>query len=192
LAVGEKLKENIQITLIALGVIWAVFGLDILISQSLTTMKLYRFLGIIPWEVGRLWRILTAPFIHASLGHILSNSIPLVILLFMALTFSRRLTARALVAIVILGGLVVWFLGRTGVHGGASGVIFGLIGFLLGVGVFRMSWRSLLVALVVLVFYGGAIISAVIPRPGISWMGHLGGFGAGVFVAWLTRSGDRN
>ncbi len=188
----EKLSENIQISLIALGVIWAVFGLDALISQSLTSMKLYRFFGIVPWDVGRLWRILTAPFIHASLGHILSNSLPLVILLFVSLSFSRRLTARALVAIVVLGGLVVWVLGKSGIHGGASGVIFGLIGFLIGAGLFRRSWRSMLVALVVLVLYGGAILTAVIPRPGISWMGHLGGFAAGLLVARFTRSGARN
>jgi len=177
--------ENAKLALLALAVIWAVFLADWMFS-----LNLFQDAGIKPRRLVGLWGIPFAPFLHAGWWHILSNSLPLVVLLFVSLTFSRRLTLRALVAIIVLGGFFVWIFGRTGVHGGASGVIFGLIGFLMGAGVFRRSWRSLLVAAIVLIFYGGAIISAVIPRPGISWTGHLFGFGVGAFMAWFTRAGQ--
>ncbi|MBU1741834.1 MAG: rhomboid family intramembrane serine protease, partial [Proteobacteria bacterium] len=113
----EKLVENVQIALLALAVVWAVFAADWLLS-----LNLFQSAGIKPRRLVGLWGIPCAPFLHAGWWHILSNSLPLVVLLFVSLTFSRRLTVRALVAIIVVGGGLVWIFGRTGVHAGASGV----------------------------------------------------------------------
>jgi membrane associated rhomboid family serine protease len=108
------------------------------------------------------------------------------ILLWLALTYSRIQAVEAIIIIVMVGGGLVWIFGAAGtVHVGASGVIFGLIGFLLFSAVFTRDIKSFLVAIVVLFFYGGAMLTGFVPTPGVSWSGHVFGFLAGILAAWL-------
>jgi membrane associated rhomboid family serine protease len=76
-------------------------------------------------------------------------------------------------------------------HIGASGVVFGLIGWLMANGLFRHDWRSVLMGLVVLVLYGGAIGGVLPSKEGavalISWEMHLGGFIGGMLASWHLR-----
>ena len=74
------------------------------------------------------------------------------------------------------------------IHIGASGLIFGLIGFLLFSGIFRREWTALFVSLAIGFFYGGALLSLLSVVPGISWSGHFFGFLAGVMAAWWTKA----
>ncbi|MDA0323374.1 MAG: rhomboid family intramembrane serine protease [Verrucomicrobia bacterium] len=64
---------------------------------------------------------------------------------------------------------------------------FGLIGFLSAVGFSRGDRRSIFVTLMVLLFYGGAILSLGQRVPGVSWQMHLAGFISGVLCARWTR-----
>jgi membrane associated rhomboid family serine protease len=73
------------------------------------------------------------------------------------------------------------------IHIGASGIIFGLIGFLMCLGVFRRDWKALTISIVITIVYGGALHSLLIYIPGTSWTGHLFGFISGVLVAWWTK-----
>jgi membrane associated rhomboid family serine protease len=145
--------------------------------------------GIYARNVGRLWGILTAPFIHANfVPHLLDNTIPLAFLgLIIALRGARRLAA--VTAIVVLaGGLGTWLIGPAGVSTiGASGVVFGYAAYLLARGFFDRSAVELMVGLVVGVVWGGALLSSLVPHTGVSWQGHLCGGLAGVLAAWLTR-----
>jgi membrane associated rhomboid family serine protease len=94
--------------------------------------------------MGGLPGIVLCPFLHVSLTHLIANSVALFVLLSLALTIGRVLTICALVLILLFGGGLVWLFGRAGtVHVGASGLIFGLIGFLAASGLFRLEWRAL-------------------------------------------------
>jgi membrane associated rhomboid family serine protease len=109
-------------------------------------------------------------------------------MLMVSLSYSRALTFKALLTIMLLGGGLVWLFGRGGaVHIGASGVIFGLIGFLMTMGAFRREWTALIISAAVLILYGGAVQSLLVYIPGTSWSGHLFGFISGVLAAWLTK-----
>ena len=91
--------------------------------------------------------------------------------------------------ISILGGGLVWIFGKANtIHIGSSGIIFGLIGFLMFIGVFRREWRALAASAVIFFLYGGALLSLFYTLPGISWEGHFFGFLSGVLAAWWTKS----
>jgi len=144
--------------------------------------------GIYARNLGRLWGILTAPFLHASFGHLLSNTVPFVFLgLIIALRGAARLALVSAI-VVVLGGLGTWLIGPSGVSTiGASGVVFGYATYLLARGVFDRSLLELLVGLVVGVLWGGALLASLVPQNHVSWQGHLCGGIAGVIAAYALR-----
>jgi membrane associated rhomboid family serine protease len=142
--------------------------------------------GIIPRNLDRLWGIFTAPFIHESFAHLISNSIPLIFMgVIIALAGAARLAAVTAIVIVI-GGLGTWLIGPSNSSTiGASGVVFGYAAYLLARGVFNRSVLELLTGALVAVVLGGALLSSLIPHYGISWQGHLCGAIGGVVAAYL-------
>jgi membrane associated rhomboid family serine protease len=145
--------------------------------------------GLWPRDVGRLWGILTTPFLHASFAHLIGNTIPF---LFMGAVVALRGAARlALVTgiVIVVGGLGTWLIGPAGVPTvGASGVVFGYAAYLLTRGFFDRSLLEALTGLVVAVLWGGALLSSLVPHPGVSWQGHLCGALAGVLAAYLLAA----
>lgn len=163
--------------------IWAVF----LINFILPGIDL-RMYGIHPRTGYGLVGIVAAPFLHANWAHIVSNTIPLIILMPVLYIFYERVKYPVIIGSVIIGGFAVWLLGKGGsVHIGASGLIFSLMGFLIAAGIFKLSWKTVIIAAVVLILYGGAMLQGFVPQEGISWEGHLFGALAGIFMAWLLR-----
>ena len=178
-----KFRDNIIAAVIVLAIVWAVFILDTVLPGD------WRMLGIRPRTISGLWGIIVSPFLHGGLYHILANTGALFVLLLLSLTYSRKLTVAAVVIIMLVGGGLVWLLGMPGtVHVGASGVIFGLIGYLIASGLFRRDIVALIVAAAVLILYGGSLLMGFVPMPGVSWMGHAFGFIAGVLAAWVLRN----
>jgi membrane associated rhomboid family serine protease len=150
-----------------------------------------RSLGIRPRTVQGLWGILCGPFLHADWGHLLANTGALFILSALAASLSPARALAALAVIVPVSGGLVWALGSgSAVHIGASGVIFGLLGFLIFQGVFRRDLKSILVSLAVLILYGGLFFTLLQTRAGVSWSSHFWGLLSGVRAAWLLRKGD--
>ena len=147
--------------------------------------------GIVPRTSYGLSGILMAPFIHASVQHLLANTIPFVIL--GALILLRGVRAFTTVAIVsaLVAGAGTWLFGTPGtMHIGASGVVFGFFGYLLFRAAYDRRLSSLLVAIVVAALYGASLLMSLVPAQGISWSGHLFGFLGGICAARL-RYGSR-
>lgn len=145
--------------------------------------------GIHARDVGRIWAIFTAPFIHANFApHLLDNTIPLVFMgVIIALHGAKRLALVTLIVIVI-GGLGTWLISPSNsVTIGASGVVFGYATYLFARGFLDRSAIELLTGLVVGVVWGGALISSVVPHTGVSWQGHVSGAVGGVVAAFLLR-----
>ncbi len=138
-------------------------------------------------EVG-LWGILFAPFLHAGFGHLLANSIPLLVLGWLVLLRSLRDFLWATVVVAILGGLGVWLFGRPAtVHLGASGLIFGYLGYLFLRGFWERSVAAVSLALVAGALYGSALWGVLPGRANVSWEGHLFGFAGGAGAATVHR-----
>jgi membrane associated rhomboid family serine protease len=142
--------------------------------------------GIYARNFGRLWGIFTAPFVHASFGHLISNTVPFLFMgLIIALRGAGRLALVTLIVIVV-GGLGTWLIAPAGVSTiGASGVVFGYATYLLARGFFDRSALELLTGLVVGAVWGGALLASLVPQQQVSWQGHLSGAVGGIVAAWL-------
>lgn len=143
-----------------------------------------------PYALVSLRGVLLSPMLHGSFSHLLSNTLPLLVLGgFVALRGTKTLIGVSLF-VVVLGGLLVWLVGRPAVHIGASGLVFGYFGYLLAQGWYERSFVSIVVAVAVLLLYGGMIFGAL-PQGGfISWEGHLFGMIAGILAARMSKGDD--
>jgi membrane associated rhomboid family serine protease len=165
------------------AIMWAVE-----IVNALDSYRLDRD-GIVPRSLSHLDGIAFAPFLHASFSHLLGNTVPLVILGFaIALAGPRRLLLVSLI-VALVSGLGTWLIAPGGtVTVGASGVVFGYATYLISRGVFNRRILEVAFGLVVLLLFGGALISDLIPHSGISWQAHLfGGVGGVLAAAGLSR-----
>ena len=178
--------------------IWVVYLVNSLLFDGslnrygLSPMALpYRWLSefepSLPYLAGSLRGILLSPLLHGSFSHLMSNTFPLLLLGgFVAIRGAKTLIGVSLL-VIVLGGLLVWIVGRPAIHIGASGLVFGYFGFLVAQGWYERSIVSIVVAVGVLLLYGG-IIFGVLPQSGfISWEGHLFGLIAGVLAARISR-----
>ncbi|WP_249582422.1 rhomboid family intramembrane serine protease [Pseudomonas viridiflava] len=143
--------------------------------------------GIIPRTVSGLQGIFFAPFIHGSFRHLFGNLLPFMVLSWLVATEGVKRYAWVAGLICLLGGILVWVFGRSSIHVGASGLIFGLWTYLLARAWYQRSLVSLLLAMIALAGYSG-LIYGFVPMPGISFESHLAGALAGICVARLMHS----
>lgn len=161
------------------GLIWLIALLSYLADADLA------WLGIRPRDFLGLIGVVAAPLIHSGLLHLLSNSFPLVLLSGFILFLHRPVALRVIVLVYVLSGLFTWFIGRNAFHVGASGVVYGLAGFLLFNGILRRDRAGLAVSLAILFLYSGLFYGLFPSEERISWEGHLGGLVAGMVAAVL-------
>jgi membrane associated rhomboid family serine protease len=145
--------------------------------------------GIVPRSASGLPGILFAPFLHASFGHLVANTVPFVLL---GLTIALGGVARVLavtVIVTLVSGLGTWLVSpSSSVTIGASGVVFGFATYLLARGVFNRRLGQIAIGAVVGVIFGGALLWGLIPHSGISWQDHLFGAVGGVLAARLMAA----
>jgi membrane associated rhomboid family serine protease len=178
---NQTLKEQAYPIFVIVLAMWLVRITDAVIPYDLTRW------GLLPRSLSGLLGIGSMPFLHANFEHLLSNTIPLVILL--GLTVASRHRAWPVVVSIIVGnGLLLWLFGRTAYHIGASGLVFGLIAYLITVGVREKQIVSIAIALLVGFLFGGTLLTGVIPRfsSAMSWDGHLFGAISGLVIGVIT------
>lgn len=161
---------------------WAVFSIEFFYHIELG------WLGIKPRTLEGLVGILTAPLVHGNLGHLVSNTVPLLFLGSLLFYFYPAIGGAVFVRCYFVTNFLVWLLSpRVSYHIGASGLIYGLSSFLIFFGLLRRDFWSLLIAIVVMVMYGG-IFYAVFPgNPYVSWESHLAGSAVGMASAFNLR-----
>lgn len=154
-------------------------------------------LGIVPRTVNHATGILFAPLLHRDFAHLLANTGPLLIAGSLIALHGARALFGVTVIVWLMGGLLEWLFAPAGICAiGASGVVFGYIGFLLAYAVVCGRPLSIIAALVCAWFYGSLILPNVLPTAqsaanNISWHGHFFGFISGIFAARTTRRGRR-
>ena len=184
----DRLPGAFLMVAVTLAVLW---GLEILDTAMDGRLDAY---GIRPRSVDGLEGVLFAPFLHAGFGHLFSNSLVFAVLGVIAYA---AVTLGKFVAVVIItalsSGLGAWAFGEPNtVVIGASGVIFGLLGFLLMRGLTERSPGAITISIMMLLIYGGTI-SGILPGASyVSWQSHLFGFLGGMAAAFLLRRSKRN
>ncbi|NER38542.1 MAG: rhomboid family intramembrane serine protease [Oscillatoria sp. SIO1A7] len=177
----RELKTQAIVLGSAIAIMWILELADFLIFRG--GLNSY---GIFPRQVIGLRGILFMPFLHGDFAHLMANTIPFLTLgwLVMVREISEFFAVSAIATIV--SGLGIWLFGASNsVHVGASGVIFGYLGFLLLRGFFERNILSIVLSLTVGFLYGGLIWGVLPSQPGVSWEGHLFGFIGGILAARL-------
>lgn len=174
-------KYSLLFSVVIVGFFWLVKIIEDLSKADLTEY------GILPMQPEGLKGILLSPFIHGNYDHLISNSVPFLVLSFALFFFYRKLAYRILFLIYILSGVCVWLGGRDAYHIGASGIVYGLAFFLFFSGVFRKDANLLTIGIIVVFLYGSMFWGIFPIKPGISWESHLWGSMSGVALAWYYR-----
>ncbi|MGW3688683.1 rhomboid family intramembrane serine protease [Streptomyces sp. NPDC005125] len=165
-----------------IALLWVLESIDMATGQALDTY------GITPREPGELLDIVPAAFLHSGWEHVASNTLPLLVLGFIAALGGIRRFAVVVLTVIVASGLGVWLTAPPHtVTLGASGVVFGLFGYLLVRGFVDRRPLDIVVGVAIAVVYGSLLWGVLPTASGISWQGHLFGLIGGVGAAFAFR-----
>jgi len=186
---SERARANFWLAAkIALGfvaVLWVVDFLNVVLD-----LDLQRF-GVRPRSLAGLPGILLAPLLHAGIPHLVSNSVPLIVLGTGMLYLYPNSALKVLPAVYLGPGIVVWLLGNpASVHIGASGLVYGFVGYVLAAGLIRRDRRAIAASMLVYFLYGTLVWGVFPIKPGVSWETHLAAAAIGVLMAIVLRHYD--
>jgi membrane associated rhomboid family serine protease len=180
-AIASELKAHAQILAGCLAVIWGVSFMNWIFFQGALNEW-----GIIPRNWIGLRGLLFAPLLHGGIGHLIANTVPFVVLGWFVMLRGVNEFIEVTVFTMLVGGLGTWLVASSrSVHIGASGVVFGYLGFLLARGYFERSVAAIALSILAGFFYGGMIWGILPLQAFVSWQGHLFGFIGGVIAAKL-------
>ena len=179
---NEALGPRVALILGCVGTAWAIE-----LVNSASGYALCRW-GILPRTVPGLAGIPFWPFLHGGFGHVLVNTGPFVVLGGLVILRGTRVFIRVSLYVLLVGGFLVWTVGRPAYHIGSSGIIFGYFGYLIARGWYVFSIGSLAVATLTILFYGGLLWGLLPVLPHVSWEGHVCGLLAGVMAARTERT----
>ncbi|MEP0366081.1 MAG: rhomboid family intramembrane serine protease [Cyclobacteriaceae bacterium] len=163
-------------------VMWLMYTIETYLGVD------FGFLGILPMTLKGTIGIFTAPLIHGNLTHLISNTAPLLFLGAAVYFFYNKIASRVFFQCYFFTNILVWFFGRQFYHVGASGLIYGLAFFLISFGIFRRDLRSIMISLVIIIFYGGLVYGLSPANSNISWESHLFGAIVGLSTAFTLRN----
>jgi membrane associated rhomboid family serine protease len=164
-----------------LFVCWLIFLLEFSLDISFSEY------GLRPRDLSQWFGIITMPFLHGDIQHILANSISFMILGTMVFYFYSQNSISIFIWSFFLTGILTWLIGRGNIHIGASGMVYAFAGYLFTAGVISKNMRLMAISLVVVFLYGSMIWGIFPQNTNISWEGHLSGFAAGIGLAFIYR-----
>ena len=162
--------------------IWLVYYVEVTFHIRFNKM------GIYPKSIAGLNGIFTSPFIHGSLQHLWSNTVPSFILLVLLNYFYRKQFWFVFIMGLLSTGILTWLIATNGYHIGASGIIYLLVSFLFFKGLLVKHYRLVSLSFLIAFFYGSLIWYMLPIKEGMSWEGHLSGFITGLVIALFTKN----
>ncbi|MGW3424962.1 rhomboid family intramembrane serine protease [Streptomyces phaeochromogenes] len=179
---GERVKNAALLVGGWVALLWVLEGIDVASGHALDTF------GITPREFGELRDIVPAAFVHFGWDHLAANSVPLLLLGFLAALSGIRRFLAVVTVTILVSGLGVWLTASEhSITAGASGVVFGLFGYLLVRGFVDRRIGDVVIGLVVGAVYGSILWGVLPTTTGVSWQGHLFGLIGGVASAFVFR-----
>ncbi|MFJ9412341.1 rhomboid family intramembrane serine protease [Streptomyces sp. NPDC101393] len=180
----SRAKPAICLMLGWIALLWLLEAVDTATGNALDSF------GIQPREPAELVDIVPAAFLHFGFGHLAANTLPLLLLgLVAALRSGVRRFVGVVALVIVASGLGVWLTAAPHSNtAGASGVVFGLFGYLLVRGFIERKPLDIAIGVIVGAVYGSIIWGALPSDSGISWQGHLFGLIGGVLAAFVFRA----
>ena len=180
----KKFLSSLVIPVIFVALMWVVkvveycFGLDLGVW------------GLRPHYWKGLYGIFTMPFLHGSWEHLMTNSVPILVLGTALYYCYSSIATKVFGLSFVLSGFLTWCIASRGVHVGASALIYALNLFLIVSGLIRRDGKLIAISLIMVFLYGSFVwgmIPSLAKFQNISWEGHLAGFITGVFLAFVYR-----
>ncbi len=171
-----------KIGLYFIALMWGIFFID----KLLPFIALNSY-GIHPRQLNRIYGIFTTVFLHGSLSHLMSNTLPLLLALTALFGNYPKIAKKVFIYSIILTGIMVWLFARNANHIGASGILYAILTFIFISGFIRKDMQSVGISLVIVFLYGSLVFGIIPNKAHISWESHLFGLLVGVFLAWLYR-----
>ena len=173
------------IPMMLVAVMWVVKIVEVVFHLD------FSFLGIKPISPEGIPGIILFHFIHGDWEHLFANTIPILVLGSALYYFYRPIANKILLILMFTTGLLTWCGARSGVHIGASGLVYGLTFFLMPSGFIRKDKKLIIISLVVVFLYG-SLVWGLYPKyaieNNISWEGHLSGFVMGIVLAIFYKN----
>ena len=174
----EGYVQAIQLVLAMVALMWVLEIVDTALDHRLDR------LGIEPREADGLDGVVAAPFLHVGFGHLAANTVPFAAMGFVIALEGVWRLAGVTAIVALVSGLGTWLVAPADtIHLGASGVVFGFATYLVARGWFDRRLGYVAVALLVVLVYGTSLLFGLLPRPGVSWQGHLFGAVGGLVAA---------
>lgn len=172
--------------IVMIAAMWVIELIDVPLDG-----RLDRF-GIRPRQADGLDGIVLAPFLHAGWAHLIANTVPFVVMGGVICLSGAKRFVQVTLIVGLVSGVGVWLTGASNsLVVGASGLVFGYLTYLVTRGIFARDILYLAAGAAVLAVYGG-VIWGLLPKPGISWQGHLFGAIGGVVAASVLHGTDRD
>lgn len=177
----KMFKYSLILPLLVVLFIWLIKFID-----DTDSLELYKF-GVYPRKLEGFLGVFFAPLIHSDYNHLVSNTVPLLVLGTGIIYFYRSLAYKVIGFVWLLSGTCVWIGARESYHIGASGLIYGLASFLFFSGLIRKDVRLTAISLLVVFLYGSLVwgIFPIFPR--ISWEYHFFGGMGGLIASIIYR-----
>lgn len=190
----EKINLNgLKILFFIFIIIWGYFFLEMIFPQ------LKYLFGIEPrnFKIINFISLFLSWISHENFSHIMNNSIVLFTMLPFICLFEKNVL-KIISGMIIITGIYVWMFGASNsIHIGASGLAYSSFGFMIVSLFLFKKWLYSIPVISYLLIYGFSYFlsftNGLIPKDGISFSGHLGGFIAGIIISILNnKSFDKN
>ena len=163
---------------------WILIAWAVELVDQRTSLNLDQY-GIVPRDLMGLRGVILSPWLHGSWQHVIANTVTFLGLGVITILVDGRRFIRTTIYLVLLSGMGTWIIARGGVHIGASGLIYGYFGYILGRAIWEGRVLWIVFGVVVAAIYGGMIQGVFPGEAGISWEGHLAGLLGGVWLGKL-------
>ena len=178
---NKNLINTLKYPLFFLLIMWSVKIFEILYNIS------YIDLGVFPRSLKGFKGVFFSPFIHKDFGHLINNSMPILVLGSSLIYFYPRIKFRLVVWLYFTCGILLWGIGRSSFHIGASGFIYALASFIFFSGLMKKNKRLSALSLAVVFIYGSMFWGLLPTHENVSWEGHLSGLIAGLIIAFFFK-----
>lgn len=175
---AKTFKSSIAYPFRFVVLMWSFFFVEVFTHIPLSSF------GIVPRTTYGLIGIFLAPLLHGNFLHLASNSVPMLVLGTLLYLFYNPIAPKVFAHCYFITGALVWAMGRTSLHIGASGLVYGIAFFLFFIGIARKDFRSLAISIVTVFFYGGIVYGVLPGQQFISWESHLMGALVGIYCAF--------
>lgn len=176
-----KLYNILKYPLLFIFVMWGVKLFEVYFEISFVEY------GVLPRDISGIKGVLLSPFIHKDFKHLINNTFPIIVLGGLLSYFYKKNYKSIFPMLYIVSGILLWGIGRTSFHIGASGIIYALASFIFFSGLISKNKNLAALSLIVIFVYGSLFWGLFPIQLEMSWEGHLSGFLSGLIFAWSYR-----